>query len=85
MTSSVVGSFAPAKMVTSKKFTLVEIADCRVKGICFRCDEEITPGHKEKCKRLFIIEVLDEEEEDGMSTISLHALTGVHSSSSSYS
>jgi hypothetical protein len=79
MASSAVGSFTAAKSVDSKKFTLAEIADCRVKGLCFRCDEKITPDHKEECKHLFIVKVLvlDDEEEDCDPTISLRPLTGI--------
>jgi hypothetical protein len=51
-----------------------------VKGLCFRCDEKFVPGHREECKRLFIIEVVSDDEVDGNPTdptISLHALTGI--------
>jgi hypothetical protein len=54
-----VGSSAPApsKSTTSRRLSSVEIADRRIKGLCFRCDEKYVPGHRQECKRLFIIEV----------------------------
>jgi hypothetical protein len=51
---------------------------------CFHCDEFFTNGHKQQCKQLFVIEVLDAEEEhanhgpvDTKPTISILALTGI--------
>jgi hypothetical protein len=35
------------------------------------------PGHPEACKRLFSIELLDDEEDDGEPTLSLATLTGI--------
>jgi hypothetical protein len=54
-----------------------KIADRRAKDLCFRCDGKFVPRHKEECKRLFIIEVIGDEEEDEDPTISVHALTGI--------
>jgi hypothetical protein len=60
-----------------------EIADRRIKGLCFRCDEKFMSSHCEDCKRLFIIEVLIDDDDkipppaDGDPTISIHALTGI--------
>ncbi|EPS60893.1 hypothetical protein M569_13908, partial [Genlisea aurea] len=34
----------------------------KAKGLCFHCDEKFMPGHK--CKRLFVIEFEDAEEEE---------------------
>jgi hypothetical protein len=52
------------------------------KGQCFHCNDQFTNGHKQICKQLFIIEVLFEEEDQPCEdpTISLHALTGIQSS-----
>jgi hypothetical protein len=50
-----------------------EIDDRQAKGLCFECDEKFTSDHKEDCKRLFAIKLLDEA--DPM--ISIHALTGI--------
>jgi hypothetical protein len=61
----------------SRKFSPAEIGDRRVKGLYFKCDEKFTPGHKEDCKRVFTIELLDEA--DPM--IFIHALTGIQSRS----
>jgi hypothetical protein len=35
------------------------------------------PDHREVSKRLFIIEVVSDDEDDGDPTISLHALMGI--------
>jgi hypothetical protein len=53
------------------KFTPTEIVDRRSKGLCFMCAEKFVPGHREACKHLFCIELLDDEEEEGEPTISL--------------
>jgi hypothetical protein len=81
---SVAGSSAPApsKSTTNRQLSSAEIADHRIKGLCFRCDEKFVPGHREECKRLFIIEVLIDDDTppppaDGDPTISIHALTGI--------
>jgi hypothetical protein len=77
--TNTVGSYssvAPSKP-TATKFTPVEITDHRVKGLCFRCDEKFTPGYKEECKCLFVIEVLEDKEETVDPMISLHALMGI--------
>jgi hypothetical protein len=82
---SVVGSSAPApsKSTTSRRLSSAEIADRRIKGLCFRCDEKYVPGHREECKHLFIIEVQIDDDDtppppaNGDPTISIHALTGI--------
>jgi hypothetical protein len=57
-----------------------EIAQRCKDGKCFKCDELFTPSHHQHYKQLFIIEVIDEEEDDGLSpadgeqTISIHVL-----------
>jgi hypothetical protein len=47
-----------------KKFTLMEIVDRRSKGLCFKYDEKFVPRHHGVCKRLFCIELLDDEAEE---------------------
>jgi hypothetical protein len=60
---------------TVKKFTSTEIADRRIKGLCFKCDEKFVPGHCDSYKRL-----LDDEDDDAEPTISLATLTGIQPS-----
>jgi hypothetical protein len=62
-----------------------EIAQRRKNNKCFHCDEFFTNGHKQQCKQLFVIEVLDVDEEEvdhgpttNEPTISISALTGIH-------
>ncbi|XP_068653843.1 uncharacterized protein [Aristolochia californica] len=61
----------------------------RAKGLCYNCDEQYVQGHQ--CKRLFWLDVLDDTEEDhpvedsveaeqDEPAISVHAMTGMHSS-----
>jgi hypothetical protein len=63
----------------------MEIAQRRKDNKCFHCDEFFTNGHKQECKQLFVIEVLNTEEEEAdhgptttEPTISISALTGIH-------
>jgi hypothetical protein len=68
-----------------KRLTQEELKERQENGLCFKCNEKYSPGHR--CKRLFMIEVYmrededkdvmtqDEEEEDTLE-ISLHAITG---------
>ncbi|WVZ98115.1 hypothetical protein U9M48_043593 [Paspalum notatum var. saurae] len=64
------------------------MAQRRAAGLCYNCDDKFVYGHK--CKRLFILEGVPDEDEprgaaapDNSSTdepaISLHALTGIRS------
>jgi hypothetical protein len=61
-----------------------EIAQRRKENKCFHCEELFTPGHKQHCKQLFVMEVL-QEDDDGREqelysdepTISIAALTGI--------
>jgi hypothetical protein len=39
----------------------MELADRRSKGLCFNCDEKFFRGHR--CKKLFKIEAIYEEED----------------------
>jgi hypothetical protein len=65
-------------------FTPAEIAQRRKENKCFHCEELFTPGHKQHCKQLFIMEVI-QEDDDGREqelysdepTISIAALTGI--------
>jgi hypothetical protein len=89
--ASVTSSPAPAALATASvnkpawiaiRLTPTEIAQRRKDGKCFRCDELFTNGHKEVCKQLFSIEVVDEDTDDSSHTateltISIHALTGI--------
>jgi len=38
-----------------------ELAERRSKGLCFNCDDKFFPGHR--CKKLFTIEAIYEEED----------------------
>ncbi|KAG6473616.1 hypothetical protein ZIOFF_067533 [Zingiber officinale] len=63
-----------------KRLTGAEMAERCTKGHCFNWDESYSTGHK--CKRLFWIEMSDDDtegEEEGEvdSKISLHAISGV--------
>ena len=66
-----------------KKLTRAEMAERRAKGLCYNCDESYSAGHK--CKRLFWIEVPDDESEleeeiMGDPKVSLHAISGIRNS-----
>jgi hypothetical protein len=65
-----------------EKFTPIEIADRHIKGLCFKCDENFVPGYRDSCKRLFCIELLDEDNDDAEPTISLAALTCIQPNTS---
>jgi hypothetical protein len=67
------------QLVHRHQFSHVEIAERHALGLCFKCDEKFIPGHREACKRLFTIELLDEDDAGPM--ISIHTLTGIHSRS----
>jgi hypothetical protein len=68
---------------SSVRLSPSEIVQHHKDGKCVKCDELFMPGHCEQCKQLFIIELVDEEEAEGLSpsdgepTISIHALTGI--------
>jgi hypothetical protein len=47
---------------TSIKFSLAKTADRHAKGMCFKCDEHFVLGHRDVCKRLFLIELLDDDD-----------------------
>eukprot|EP00257_Ricinus_communis_P017974 XP_015576546.1 uncharacterized protein LOC107261479 [Ricinus communis] len=81
-------SFPPRRLTTTptnnsgpkpsfiKRLSRPEMEERRAKGLCFNCDEKFEIGHK--CKKLFWLEVLVEEDEpdDEEPTISLHAISG---------
>jgi hypothetical protein len=62
---------------TSRKFSPAKISDRRTKGMCFKCDEHFVPSHRDVCKRLFLIELLDDDDMEESPTISLHAITRI--------
>jgi hypothetical protein len=49
---------------TVVRLSLAEITQRHKDNKCFHCDEFFTNGHKQQCKQLFVIEVLDIEEEE---------------------
>jgi hypothetical protein len=51
--------------------------DHRAKGLCFKCDEHFVSGHHDVCKRLFLIELLNDDDMEESPMISLHAITGI--------
>jgi hypothetical protein len=55
--SSVTSATPPAsiKTPTTKLLSMTEITDRQAKGLCFKCDEKFKSGHKEECKRLFVV------------------------------
>lgn len=48
-----------------KKMTEKEMQERRSKGLCYRCDEKFTPGHRCSKKMLQVLWVMDDEVEDG--------------------
>jgi hypothetical protein len=82
--SSAVSSLVTApKPLSSLQLTPTKIAEWRLSGTCFRCNEKFTSGHHKECKQLFVIEVLCDDYEQASDesptdpTISLHVLTGI--------
>jgi hypothetical protein len=72
-----------------KRLTQAEQEEHRHLGLCYNCDDKFTRGHNRVCKRLFLLEGF-EEEDDGVATettedvrtedtlvFSLQALAGV--------
>jgi hypothetical protein len=76
---------------SSRRLSLAEMQDRRIKGLCFNCDEKFVLGHR--CTKLFVIEGIYTTEEEWDETdpveiedkqedepvISLYALTGTPS------
>ncbi|CAA0837968.1 Unknown protein, partial [Striga hermonthica] len=57
------GTFRPPATEV-KRLTEEEMARRREKGLCFRCEEKYTPGHR--CKQNFLIEFMDSDDEEPM-------------------
>jgi hypothetical protein len=68
---SAVAYIGQPKLTTSSssttvlRFTPAEIAQRRKENKCFHCEELFTPGHKQHCKQLFIMEVIQEDDDGG--------------------
>jgi hypothetical protein len=55
-----------------------EIAQRHKDDKCFKCNELFTPGHRQHCKQILVIEVVDDATMTaGEPTISLHVLIGI--------
>ena len=48
-----------------KRLTQAEQEERRRKGLCYNCDEKYTRGHNRVCQRLFLLEGIEEDEDDG--------------------
>ncbi|CAA0811134.1 Unknown protein, partial [Striga hermonthica] len=57
------GTFRPPATEV-KRLTEDEMARRREKGLCFRCEEKYTPGHR--CKQNYLIEFVDLDDEEPM-------------------
>ena len=56
---------APTRLHTPfKKLTDREMQEKRERGLCFRCEERLSPGHRCKQKTLQVLWVTDDEEEE---------------------
>ncbi|CAA0832635.1 Unknown protein, partial [Striga hermonthica] len=86
------GTFRPPATEV-KRLTEKEMARRREKGLCFRCEEKYTPGHR--CKQNYLIEFVDSDDEepvieeerevevevlDDEAEISVHAMVGTKGS-----
>ena len=49
-----------------KRITESEIQNKRAKGLCFRCDEKFTPGHRCKDRSLQVLTVCDDGEDKSL-------------------
>jgi hypothetical protein len=71
--------------IVMKSLTSAEIVQRHKDDKCFHCDDFFSNGHKIVCKQLFIIEVVDEDQEltaeTKAPTISIHALTVIQAQS----
>jgi hypothetical protein len=75
---------APSQLACpASRYTSQTATQRRKGGKCFKCDELFMPDHRKHCKQLFVIEVMDKDDVNDLSsttdelTISLHALTGI--------
>lgn len=50
-----------AKTIPLKRLSPAEMEERKRKGLCFNCNEKFTYGHK--CKHLFLIEAIEEDDE----------------------
>ena len=80
--------------VLIKKMTIEELNEWKKKGLCFKCNEKFSPGHR--CKRLFLIqasfgdndedvemEIVGDDAVEQIETapaISFHAMVGTQTS-----
>lgn len=84
--SSVPPTSAPSTQAapSSKKLSPPEIAEHRLKKICFHCNEPYSLDHWQQCKQLFMIVVAYNDYEDAVAAtteepvISVSALTSIH-------
>jgi hypothetical protein len=64
-----------------RRLTPAEVPQHLKDGQCFHCDAFFTNGHKQVCKQLFCIEVIEDNDAPtdatDTSVISIHALTGI--------
>lgn len=62
-----------------KRLTWDEMQKRRAQGLCFHCDEKLTPGHRCQGPQLLILDgnLEETEDEEPQLEISLHALTGL--------
>jgi hypothetical protein len=81
--ASAASSPSMAKPASSvKQLTPVKVAQRHKDGQCFHCNEFFTNEHKEVCKQLFCIEVIEDDDtptdDTDMPVISIHTLTDIH-------
>jgi hypothetical protein len=56
-------NFQPRPALPIKKLMPEELRERQEKGLCFKCNDKYSPGHR--CKRLFMIEACLGEDDDG--------------------
>lgn len=81
--SAAASSTSSPKPPSSKKLSSSEIVECRLKGLCFHCDEPFSQAHRKECPHLFVIEVMCDDQEvvptsEEEPVIFVHALMGIH-------
>ena len=74
-----------------KRLNQAEQDERRRLGLCFNCDEKYSRGHNKVCKRFFVLDSLEEDDEDAVDedtattdtpVFSLHAVAGVSTNNS---
>lgn len=55
------------------------MADRRAKGLCYNCPEKFHRDHHCTMKGIYLLELEEGEDEEGIPEISLHALIGIRS------